>query len=102
GDPSQSPGRLHPGPGHARPAAGRACVSVGPRSRLGLSLSLDTSGMVLLHNVLIAASLGFLAGLHTATWGIYKDSIHEGFFWPRYFRSPIVGAVMGVIAFLIA
>ena len=43
-----------------------------------------------------------LAGLHTATWGMYKDSIHEGFFWPRYFRSPIVGAMMGVIAYLIA
>ena len=53
-------------------------------------------------NILIAAGLGTLAGLHTATWGIYKDSIHEGFFWPRYFRSPIVGAVMAVIAYLIA
>ena len=39
-----------------------------------------------------------LAGLHTATWGMYKDAIHEGFFWPRYFRSPIVGIVMGIIA----
>ncbi|HEX5070407.1 MAG TPA: hypothetical protein VFV78_09355 [Vicinamibacterales bacterium] len=58
--------------------------------------------MMLLHNLLIAASVGFLAGLHTATWGIYKDSIHEGFFWPRYFRSPIVGAVMGLIAYAIA
>ena len=43
-----------------------------------------------------------LAGLHTATWGMYKDSIHEGFFWPRYFRSPIVGIVMAVIAYVIA
>ena len=33
---------------------------------------------------------------------MYKDSIHEGFFWPRYFRSPIVGLVMGVIAYAIA
>jgi hypothetical protein len=37
--------------------------------------------------VIIAAGIGTLAGLHTATWGMYKDSIHEGFFWPRYFRS---------------
>ena len=57
---------------------------------------------MLLQNLLIAAALGTLAGLHTATWGIYKDSIHEGFFWPRYFRSPIVGAVMAVIAYVIA
>ena len=55
-----------------------------------------------LQDLLIAAVLGCLAGLHTATWGMYKDSIHEGFFWPRYFRSPIAGAVMAVIAYVIA
>jgi hypothetical protein len=33
---------------------------------------------------------------------MYKDSIHEGFFWPRYFRSPIAGAVMALIAYFIA
>jgi hypothetical protein len=53
-------------------------------------------------DVLIAAGLGTLAGLHTATWGMYKDSIHEGFFWPRYFRSPVVGMVMALIAYAIA
>jgi hypothetical protein len=51
--------------------------------------------------VLVAAALGALAGFHTATWGMYKDSIHEGFFWPRYFRSPIVGFVMALIAYAI-
>jgi hypothetical protein len=51
---------------------------------------------------LIAALIGAAAGLHTATWGMYKDSIHEGFFWPRYFRSPIVGAVMALVAYAIA
>lgn len=55
-----------------------------------------------LGHLLIAAGLGMAAGLHTATWGIYKDSIHEGFFWPRYFRSPVVGAIMGIIAYAIA
>lgn len=55
-----------------------------------------------LTHLLIAAGLGMAAGLHTATWGIYKDSIHEGFFWPRYFRSPIVGAIMAMIAYVIA
>lgn len=52
--------------------------------------------------LLTAAGIGTLAGLHTATWGMYKDSIHEGFFWPRYFRSPIVGIVMALIAYVIA
>lgn len=28
---------------------------------------------------------------------MYKDSIHEGFTWPKYFRSVIVGAVIGLI-----
>ena len=51
--------------------------------------------------VVIAAGIGTLAGLHTATWGMYKDSIHEGFFWPRYLRSPIVGLVMALIAYAI-
>jgi hypothetical protein len=55
-----------------------------------------------LPDFLIAAVIGTLAGLHTATWGMYKDSIHEGFFWPRYFRSPMVGAVMALIAWTIA
>lgn len=52
--------------------------------------------------IFTAAGIGVLAGLHTATWGMYKDSIHEGFYWPRYFRSPIVGAVMALIAYAIA
>ena len=55
-----------------------------------------------LQDLFVAAVLGLLAGLHTATWGMYKDSMHEGFFWPRYFRSPIVGIVMAVIAYVIA
>jgi hypothetical protein len=50
----------------------------------------------------IALVAGFVAGLHTATWGMFKDSPHEGFFWPRYFRSPIVGLLMGGIAYLVA
>jgi hypothetical protein len=50
---------------------------------------------------LTALVIGALAGLHTATWGMFKDSPHEGFFWPRYFRSPIVAAVMGAVAYAI-
>jgi hypothetical protein len=52
--------------------------------------------------LLLAGAIGFLAGLHASTWGMYKDAPHEGFSWPRYFRSAIVGAVMGLIAYVIA
>lgn len=50
----------------------------------------------------IALALGFLAGLHTATWGMYKDAPHEGFTWFRYFRSPMLGLVMALICYLVA
>jgi hypothetical protein len=46
-------------------------------------------------NHAIAIVIGALAGLHTSTWGMYKDAPHEGFTWPKYFRSTIVGAVLG-------
>ncbi len=46
--------------------------------------------------VLIALLVGVLAGLHTATWGMYKDAVHEGFTWPKYLRSVLAGAVLGV------
>jgi hypothetical protein len=35
----------------------------------------------------LAALVGVLAGAHTATWGMYKDSPHEGFTVRRYARS---------------
>jgi hypothetical protein len=53
-------------------------------------------------SLLIACAVGFLSGLHTSTWGMYKDAPHEGFGWLRYFRSAIVGAIMGAIAYLVA
>ncbi len=46
-------------------------------------------------NYVIATLIGALAGLHTSTWGMYKDAPHEGFSWPKYFRSTIVGALLG-------
>src|SRR5687768_2321923 len=45
---------------------------------------------------LIAAVIGALAGLHTSTWGMYKDAPHEGFTWPKYFRSTIASTVIAV------
>jgi hypothetical protein len=49
-------------------------------------------------SLLIALGIGFLSGLHTSTWGMFKDAPHEGFSWGRYFRSAIVGAAMAAIA----
>ena len=43
----------------------------------------------------IALVIGLLAGAHVATWGMYKDAIHEGFTYAKYARSIIVGAVLG-------
>ena len=50
-------------------------------------------------STLLACITGTLAGLHIATWGMYKDAIHEGFYIPRYFRSVLVGAVVGVVLY---
>ena len=46
----------------------------------------------------VATLIGLLAGLHPCTWGMYKDAPHEGFSWPKYFRSAIVGSVLGAVA----
>jgi hypothetical protein len=47
--------------------------------------------------IVIAIVIGAIAGLHTSTWGMYKDAPHEGFTWPKYFRSTVVGAALGGI-----
>jgi hypothetical protein len=39
----------------------------------------------------IAALIGVLAGTHAAIWGMYKDSIHEGFKTKSFFRSIVLG-----------
>ena len=46
-------------------------------------------------NELIAVLIGLAAGLHTSTWGMYKDAPHEGFAWPKFFRSTMVGGFAG-------
>lgn len=45
----------------------------------------------------IAVLIGLLAGTHVSTWGMYKDAIHEGFTWPKYFRSIVIGALVGLV-----
>ncbi|MGH7720827.1 MAG: hypothetical protein ACREON_18520, partial [Gemmatimonadaceae bacterium] len=46
-------------------------------------------------DLVIAGVVGLLAGFHTATWGIYKDAIHEGYSYPRYFRSVVISTLLG-------
>ncbi|HJR63303.1 MAG TPA: hypothetical protein VJ803_06340 [Gemmatimonadaceae bacterium] len=46
-------------------------------------------------DLFIAGVWGMLAGFHTATWGIYKDAIHEGYSYPRYFRSVVISTLAG-------
>lgn len=45
---------------------------------------------------LLAAAVGLLAGLHTATWGMYKDAPHEGFSGWKYARSVVLAGVIAV------
>lgn len=47
-------------------------------------------------SIAVAAGVGVLSGTHTAIWGMYKDSIHEGFEVRRFARSVCVGTVAAV------
>lgn len=51
---------------------------------------------------ILALAVGLAAGAHTATWGMYKDAPHEGFTWPRYFRSIVLSAGIAVVVQLVA
>jgi hypothetical protein len=46
----------------------------------------------------ISVLVGLAVGLHISTWGMYKDSIHEGFTLRQYRRSVIVGVVAAPLA----
>jgi hypothetical protein len=46
---------------------------------------------------LLAAAVGLFAGLHAATWGMYKDAPHEGFSFRKYARSPLLGLGLGTL-----
>jgi hypothetical protein len=45
----------------------------------------------------VPAAIGGLSGLHTAIWGMYKDSAHEGFGPIRFARSILIGAVSAAL-----
>ena len=47
--------------------------------------------------LLLAAAVGVMAGVHTATWGMYKDAPHEGFSRWKYSRSIVLATIIGVI-----
>lgn len=49
-------------------------------------------------NLAFELLVGLAAGGHVSTWGMFKDSIHEGFAWPRYFRSTAVGLFWAPVA----
>ncbi len=46
----------------------------------------------------IAVTIGVLAGLHSASWGMFKDAPHEGFTWPKYLRSPVLSGIVALAA----
>ncbi len=50
-----------------------------------------------MNSSLVAALVGTVAGLHAATWGMYKDAPHEGFSGRKYLRSPVLGSILGVL-----
>jgi hypothetical protein len=50
-------------------------------------------------NLFVALVVGVVAGLHAATWGMFKDAPYEGFTWRTYLRSP---AIAGVVAVCVA
>lgn len=43
---------------------------------------------------LLSALIGLAAGLHSSTWGMYKDAPHEGFTWAKYFRSTLIALLI--------
>jgi len=45
----------------------------------------------------IALMIGLMAGTHVATWGMYKDSIHEGFTFRKYLRSIFLSGMIAVL-----
>ncbi|MEX2100442.1 MAG: hypothetical protein WEB19_03415 [Acidimicrobiia bacterium] len=44
----------------------------------------------------VALAVGIIAGLHSATWGMFKDAPYEGFAWRTYLRSPVLSGVVAV------
>ena len=73
------------------------------RAFLGGACVLGLYGLfILTDSLLISAPLkglitGSLIGLATALGGAYKDGLFEGFEWTKFFRSPLLGALGGLL-----
>jgi hypothetical protein len=44
-----------------------------------------------------ALLIGFLSGVHAASWGMYKDAPHEGFERKKFLRSVVLGGAIAPI-----
>lgn len=51
------------------------------------------------HLVTLALGMGVgtAAGLHVATWGMFKDCLFEGFSWRKYVRSVVLALVLALV-----
>jgi len=47
--------------------------------------------------VLTLLATGLAVGLHSATWGMFKDAPHEGFTWRTYARSPVIAMTIALV-----
>lgn len=52
-------------------------------------------------SVLTHLLVGWAAGAHIATWGMYKDAIHEGFAIRKYVRSMVVAMLIAPLVALL-
>ncbi|HYW30650.1 MAG TPA: hypothetical protein VE869_04015 [Gemmatimonas sp.] len=48
-----------------------------------------------------AVLVGGASGADASIWGMYKDAAHEGFAWPRFWRSVIIGATAALLIQLV-
>jgi hypothetical protein len=48
-------------------------------------------------SIAVACAIGLLAGTHAAVWGMYKDSVYEGFGRGRFIRSIGLGGVSAAL-----
>ncbi len=45
----------------------------------------------------LVMGVGTAAGLHVATWGMFKDCLFEGFSWGKYARSVVLALVLALV-----
>lgn len=45
---------------------------------------------------MLAVATGLAVGIHSATWGMFKDAPHEGFTWRTYARSPVLATFIAI------